>query len=219
MSSTKQKLHLTGALAMLATLALGISCRGFFVNPTLSSITVGPSSASIPIGSTQQMTATGTFDDGSTQNITSKSGIVWQSSDQSAATVSSTGLVKGIATGSPTITAQFGTVSGQTTVNITLTNVTGIVVNPTTANIKSNGGTATFTALATVSGSSQQVDVSSQATWSITNPSNYTLTQGSTPETVTTTSTATPSEVDTLTATYTSGTTQFTATAKITVTQ
>ena len=40
MSSTKNKLRLAGAFAFLATLALTISCTGFFVNPTVSSITI-----------------------------------------------------------------------------------------------------------------------------------------------------------------------------------
>ena len=82
-----------------------------------------------------------------------------------------------------------------------------------------NGGTTTFQAFATISGSSTPVDVSAQASWSIVGtPANYTLSQGVTPETVTTTATAANGELDNITATYTSGTTQFTATAKVTVT-
>jgi trimeric autotransporter adhesin len=219
MSSMKSNLRLIAAFAALASLALAVSCRGFFVNPTLSSIAVGPSGANIPVGQTQQMAATGTYSDGSTQNVTSKSGIVWQSSDISQATVTNAGVVKGVSAGSPTITATLGTVSGQTSVTVTLTNVTGIVISPTSGSLKSNGGTTTFQALANVSGSTTQVDVSAQATWTITNPANFTLSQGTTPETVTTTSTATVGEVETLTATYTSGTTNFTATATVTVTQ
>jgi len=199
-------------------LAISVACTGFFVNPTLNSIAVGPTNANVPIGATQPMTATGTYNDGSTKNITSVPGIVWQSSDDTQATVSSTGVVTGVAVGTPTITAQMGTISGQTTVNVTLTNVTSIVVTPTSQSVATNGGTTTFQAMANVSGSSTQVDVSAQAVWTITNSANYTLTQGSTPETVTTTSSAPSGELDTITATYTSGTTQFTATAKVTVT-
>jgi hypothetical protein len=219
MSSKRSNLRLIGAFSVLATLALAASCRGFFVNPTLNSITVGPTNVNIPIGSTQQMVATGSFSDGSTQNITNKSGIVWSTSDDTQATVSNSGLVTGVSASSPTITAQFGTVSGQTTVNVTLTNVTGIVITPTTSNISANGGTATFVANANVSGSSTQTDVSSQVVWSISDTTNFTLTQNQSPETVTAGSGATIGEAVTLTATYTSGTTVFTATAKLTVTQ
>jgi uncharacterized protein YjdB len=212
-----KNLRLIGSFAALLTLALAVSCKGFFVNPTLNSISVGPTSSNIPVGQTQQMQATGTYSDGSQKNITSTSGIVWQSSDASQATVSKSGVVTGVAAGTPTITAQDGTVSGQTTVNVTLTNVTGIVITPTTSNIASNGGTATFQAMANVSGQSTQIDVSAQVTWTISDATNFTLTQNVSPETVTAGSGATSGESVTLTATYTSGTTQFPATSKLTV--
>lgn len=222
MSSTKQKLRLAGAFAALVTLALAVSCTGFFVGDTLQSIAVGPASVNVPVGTTQQMTATGTYTpSGNTKNVTNATGVVWQSSDNTA-TVTSAGLVTGESVGTPTITATIGTVSGQTSINIVLSNVTSIVITPTSGNVAENGGFVTFKAMANVSGQSQQVDISAQAIWSIANSAdsaNYTLTQGLTPETVTTTSTATLGETDTLTATYTSGTTQYTATAKLTVTQ
>jgi len=212
-----KKLKLIGSFAVILGLAFAVSCKGFFVNPTVSSITVGPSNVNIPVGSTQQMAATATFSDSSTGDVTSKSGITWQSSDGTIATVTNTGVVKGVAAGTPTITAQLGTVSGQTTVNITLTNVTSIVVTPTTSNIQSNGGTATFQAMANVANQSTQVDVSSQVAWTISDPTNFTLTQNVSPETVTAGAGATPGSKPILTATYTSGTTQFTATATLTV--
>ena len=213
------RLKLIGAFAVLLTLAFAASCRGFFVNPTVSSITVGPSNVNIPVGSTQQMTATATYSDQSTGDVTSKSGISWQSSDATQATVTSTGLVKGLAAGTPTITAQLGTVSGQSTVNITLTNITGIVVTPSTANIATNGGTAPFQAMANVSGQNTQVDISAQVAWTISDTVNFTLTQNVSPETVTAGAGAQIGSIVTLTATYTSGTTQFTNHATLTVTQ
>jgi uncharacterized protein YjdB len=163
------------------------------------------------------MTATGTFNDGSTKTLTS--GVVWTSSDGTVATISSSGKVTGVAAGTATITAQSGTITGTATITVALTNVTGLTISPTSANVKTNGGTVTFKALATISGSSTPIDVSAQVVWTITNQSaDYTLTQGVSPETVTTTATAPPNQVDTLTASYTSGTTVFTATAKVTVT-
>ena len=77
MSSTKSQLRLMGAFAALATLALAVSCRGFFVGDTLQSIAVGPASVNVPVGLTQQMTATGTYTpSGNLKNITATSGIV-----------------------------------------------------------------------------------------------------------------------------------------------
>ena len=217
MSSTKQKLRLAGAVAALATFAFTLGCRGFFVNPTLTTVTVGPTGFNLPVGSTQQMTATGTYNDGSTKTFTS--GVVWTSSDGSVATVSSSGQVTGIAAGTATITAQSGTITGTASITVALTNVTGVTISPTTGNVKANGGTVTFMALATISGSSKPVDVSAQVNWTIgPDAASFTLLQNVTPETVTTTSTSSGGQQDTLTATYTSGTTVFTATAKVTVT-
>jgi hypothetical protein len=216
MSSTKQKLRVAGAFAVFATFAFTLGCRGFFVNPTLTTVTVGPTGFNLPVGSTQQMTVTGTYNDGSTKTLTS--GVVWTSSDGSVATVSSSGKVTGVAAGTATITAQSGTITGTASITVSLTNVTGLTITPTSQNVKANGGTVTFKALATISGSSAPIDVSAQASWTIgPDTTNFTLTQSVTPETVTA-STATAGMQETLTATYTSGTTQFTATAKVTVT-
>jgi hypothetical protein len=217
MSSTQQKLRLAGVFAVLAIFAFGLGCRGFFVNPTLTTVTVGPTGFNLPVGSTQQMTATGTYNDGSTKTLTS--GVVWTSSDPTIATVTAGGLVTGVAAGTATITAQSGTITGQSSITVSLTNVTGVTITPTTGNVATNGGTVTFKALATISGSSTPIDVSAQVNWTIApDTASFTLTQSVTPETVTTTSSATTGQIDTLTATYTSGTTVFTATAKVTIT-
>ena len=45
MSSKQQRIRLVGAFAALATLALAVSCKGFFVNPTLTGVSVGPARA------------------------------------------------------------------------------------------------------------------------------------------------------------------------------
>jgi hypothetical protein len=218
MSSTKQKLRMAGVFAALAIFAFSLGCRGFFVNPTLTTVTVGPTGFNLPVGSTQQMTATGTYNDGSTKTLTS--GVVWTSSDGNVASISSSGKLTGVASGTATITAQSGTITGTATITVSLTNVTGLTITPTTANVKTNGGTVTFKALATISGSSTPIDVSAQVNWTIgPDTTSFTLVQNVTPETVTTTSSATPGQIDTLTATYTSGTTVFRATAKVTVTQ
>jgi hypothetical protein len=224
MPSMKSKLRLMCSFAALATLALAVSCTGFFVKPTLTSLAVGPAAPTIDTGTTDntvQMFAVGTFNDGSTGSTA----VTWSisPSDNSVATISGGGLVTSVNTGTATVTAtatQNPAVTGTQTVTVNIANVTSIVITPTTGNVSANGGFTTFQAFANVSGSSIQVDVSAQATWSIApNSANFTLTQGSTPETVTTTTTAMVGELDTLTATYTSGTTVLTATAKVTVTQ
>src|SRR5260370_3954295 len=165
MSSTKQKLRLAGAVAALATFAFTLGCRGFFVNPTLTTVTVGTSGFNLPVGSTQQMTATGTFNDGSTKALTS--GVVWTSSDDTIAKVSSSGQVTGVAAGTATITAQSGTITGTASITVSLTNVTGLTIRPTRGNAKTNGRTGNFPALATISSARKPIDRSTQPNFPI----------------------------------------------------
>ena len=107
MSSTKQKLRLACTLAMLVTLALTVSCTGFFVNPTLTGVSVGPAGLNLTVNQTSQMTATGTYSDGSQKTLTS--GVVWSSSAASIVSVGqSSGLVDGLQVGSANITASSG---------------------------------------------------------------------------------------------------------------
>ncbi len=64
--------------------------------PTLVSIAVTPPTATIGINATQQFTATGTFSDNSTKDVTTQS--TWTSSNTGTATVgAATGLATGVA--------------------------------------------------------------------------------------------------------------------------
>ncbi len=83
---------------------------------TLSSISVTPANASIAAGSTQQFTATGTYSDGSTANITNQ--VVWSSSNTAVATMNSTGLATAVAGGNSTIKAVSGSFTGSTTLSV-----------------------------------------------------------------------------------------------------
>jgi hypothetical protein len=208
MPGIQRKLTLFIAFSFLVVTA---GCKGFFVNPVLQSVTVGPSNLNLQQGTTQQMTATGNFDDGSTKTLTS--GVIWSSSDTTIAPVSASGVVSGAAAGTSTVTAESGTVSGQATVTVALANVTAIKITPTSANAATNGGTTQFTAFATVQGQSQPVDVSQTVTWS-TSDTNVQITQGQSPAIVTVGNVS--PETVTITATYNS-TTTLQATATLTV--
>jgi hypothetical protein len=87
---------------------------------TLSSIAITPSPLTIPVSGQQQLTATGTFSDGSTLDITVYVG--WTSGDPTVADVSDAPLTKGIVygftPGSVVITATRGTVKGTSTVSV-----------------------------------------------------------------------------------------------------
>jgi hypothetical protein len=150
------------ALALLVALG-GVSCRGFFVNPTLSSINVAPQSASVNIGATLQFTATGVNSDGTAASLHN---LVWSSSDTTIATITSGGLVKGVASGTSTITATDQGVTGSTTVTVgSSSNTLNITPANTTVSLASNGNSLQFNA--TLNGQ----NVTSSTTWSSSNTS------------------------------------------------
>ncbi len=133
MNKQSRKFQLLAGSIALLMVAMGIGCRGFFVNPTLSTLTVGPTTPTFQQGSTLQMAATGTFNDGTTQDLTNKA--FWSTSDSTIASITTTGLVTGVSPGTATITAASGTVSGSTTITIALANITSIAVTPSSSTI------------------------------------------------------------------------------------
>jgi uncharacterized protein YjdB len=83
-------------------------------------VAVTPDSATIKVGLIEQFTATGTFSDSSTQNMTGEA--TWTSSAESIATVgSSTGRATGVFAGSTTITATSSVLLGSVSGNAQLT--------------------------------------------------------------------------------------------------
>jgi trimeric autotransporter adhesin len=89
---------------------------------TLVSLSVSPANPSVGIGATLQLTATGTFFDNSTQDLTNSA--VWSFAPAVPAVLSvsnatgTKGLVTATALGSASVTATFGGKSGSTTVTV-----------------------------------------------------------------------------------------------------
>ena len=95
-----------------------------------TSITVSPTSPTLDVGATRQLTATVKPD-----NATDKS-VKWSSSNNAVATVSASGLVTAVAPGSATITAE--TVNGLKATCVVTVNAippTSITVSPTSATL------------------------------------------------------------------------------------
>jgi hypothetical protein len=80
--------------------------------PALVSIAVTPLNPSVSSGLTVQFTATGTFTDNSTQNLTAT--VAWTSSIPAVATIDNTGLATWAGAGTTTISATDGSVAGST---------------------------------------------------------------------------------------------------------
>jgi hypothetical protein len=123
----------------------------FVPSSTLQSIAVTPVNPSVQAGGTQQFAATGTYTDGSTQNITNQ--VTWSSSKTAVATINGSGLASALAGGSTSIGAILGSVSGNTvltvqpaTLTITTTALAGAVQNQAySANLAATGGTPPLT--------------------------------------------------------------------------
>jgi uncharacterized protein YjdB len=131
----------------------------------LTGITVTPINPSVPKGRTVQLTATGTFTDQSTQDLTDM--VTWSSANDAIAAVDADGLVTGVAAGSAAVTATLGAVSGSTTVNVspaTLVSLAVTPVNPTVA----RGRVQQFIATGTYTDSSTQ-NLTTAVTWTSSN--------------------------------------------------
>jgi hypothetical protein len=135
----------------------------------LASIAVTPNPPpDLSVGFNRQFTAIGTYTDSSTENLTTTA--TWATSNNSAVTISSTGLATGIVVGSANLTAsQSGITSSSVTQNVTtsIPSLVSISVTPTSVNIRI-GGTQQFTAIGTYSDSSI-LDVTSAVNWTSSN--------------------------------------------------
>jgi len=78
---------------------------------TLVSLSITPASGSVGIGYAQQLTATGAYSDGSTDDLTSV--VAWTISSSSVASISSGGVLTGISVGNVDITADTGEITSQ----------------------------------------------------------------------------------------------------------
>ncbi|MES3021050.1 MAG: Ig-like domain-containing protein [Pseudomonadota bacterium] len=107
---------------------------------TITSIAVTPAAASVAVGNTRQFTATATYSDASTGNVTNSA--LWTSSNPLVATVLPTGVARGVATGVANITATVGANAGFGVLTVT---AAPVVPAPGTINL---GNANTFGVLA-----------------------------------------------------------------------
>jgi hypothetical protein len=159
------------------------------VQANLTSIAVSPAVQTIAAGTSQQFSAVGSFDDGSTQLLTS---VTWSSSATSA-TIDVNGVATGVGTGQVTITATSGSVSGTATLTVSAASLVSISVTPANSSMAVST-TKQFTATGTFSDSSTQ-DVTAVVVWTSSNPAAATINAQGSASSATTGST-------TITATY-----------------
>jgi Big-like domain-containing protein len=85
-------------------------------NATLVSLSISPANPSLSLGTNQQLTATGTFSDGSSQDLTAW--VAWNSSNGRVCVVNSSGYATTSGSGTASITASFGSVYATTVVTV-----------------------------------------------------------------------------------------------------
>ena len=137
---------------------------------SLSSLSISPSNPSLPAGVTQQLTAMGTYNDGTSYDLTGQ--VTWSSSDASVATINSSGFATAITPGTTTLSIVFGGVSGSTTLTVNSATLSALIVGPANPAITSIpvGVTGQFIATGTYS-DGKSFDITNQVSWSSSDPS------------------------------------------------
>jgi uncharacterized protein YjdB len=130
--------------------------------PSLVSISVSPANPSIFAGKTQQLTATGNYNDGSTQDLTGK--VSWTGAVPGVVTLSGTGLVTAFGPGTATVTATSGSISGSDNITVSAISLASIAISPANPSVP-KGETQQLVATGTYNDGSTQ-DISSKVTWS-----------------------------------------------------
>lgn len=135
-------------------------------NATLTSITLSPANISLANGFGTQITATGHFSDTSSQDISQT--VVWQSSDETIASIDnatdSKGIINANSIGNTSISATFSGISQSTDVTVTDAELQSISIQ-TQINEMNVGTHQTLTATGHFSDSGT-LDISSRVTWS-----------------------------------------------------
>ena len=173
---------------------------------TLKSITVTPANTNLPAGETEQLTATGTLSDNSTEDLTSQ--VTWASSDTTWITISNTGLATSVSPGPVTISATFDGITGTTGLTATAAALESIAITPANTSI-AKGLTQQLTATGVYSDGSTAI-LNNSVTWMSANTTVATISTTGLASTLSTGSseiTATDSGV--------SGTTTLTVTAAV----
>ena len=203
---TGRKLALTLAFTVLVAPAFGVSCHGFFVNPTITSFTITPTTATVLLGGTTQMNAWGTDNQGDTNiNITGK--VSWSSGDPTTIGITTGGQLSGIAlnTTPVTIMANYEGDPQQTaTANVCVNTGSTLTIAPAPYTDSTAVTSYQFTAslIATVNNKSTTLDVTDVVQWQSTT-SALTIAEGTGLATISPPGSGSAAATGTVTATYT----------------
>jgi uncharacterized protein YjdB len=157
----------TGQTTVTAT-ANGLSASATLVVPGLQGLAITPANPTLNLGSSMQLTLTGTYTDGSTQDLTATA--TWSSANPALVTVSPSGALtaNSVSGGSTVVTAAVGGLSANTTVTVSGVALQSLTIFPGNVPVVP-GFPQQASALATyVDGTVQ--NVSGSVTWSTATP-------------------------------------------------
>lgn len=165
--------HAVGTITVTASTEGASDTAQFEVTAAaLQTIVITPIDAALPAGTTQQLTATGTYSDGSTENLTTT--ITWSTSDPAIAEVSngeeSRGVALGKTVGAVTVSATepVSGVVGTAPLTVTSALLQAIVITPANAALPTGFGQQ-YAASGQFSDGVFR-DVTTQVSWSTINP-------------------------------------------------
>jgi 6-phosphogluconolactonase (cycloisomerase 2 family) len=128
---------------------------------SLKSIQLTPATPTVPVGLTQQFSATGIMSDNSKMSLTAL--VSWSSSNAKVATINSSGVATAIAIGSATMQASYLGVSGTTTLTVSAPQLVSLQVTPPLVSVPV-GETQGFNAQGIYTDHSTH-DVTTSVTW------------------------------------------------------
>jgi hypothetical protein len=128
----------------------------------LVSIAVTPQSPPLTPNHSVQLSALGTFTDGTSQDLSSM--VTWSSTPNGVLTISGAGLATGNSPGTATVTASNGSITGSDTLAVALPTLVSIALSPHSITLTPMRS-AQLAAVGTYSDASTQ-DISASVTWS-----------------------------------------------------
>ena len=151
------------ALGISSLSAVGCGGGGAYSAPPvqLKSISISPANLTIALGLTQQLTATGTFSDGTTRDLSGS--VAWSSSCSGIADVSGSGLVSTMGQGTCTITGTISNISGSASITVGPPILASITVSAGTTQL-TLGQNQQFTAIGTLTDKTTG-DITHTVTW------------------------------------------------------
>ena len=156
--------------------------------PELVLLTLSPQELTLFMGETQAMTATATLTDGTTQDLTTDNRLVWSSTNQTVATITTDGLVTALAVGASTIRATFIPTTGtptvvETSVTVLTPPALTLSATPTTVTV-GQALTVTVTSARVAGIGGLPVTITSSGTGNVAHASTVTIAENQTSTTV-----------------------------------